>query len=71
MTCIGVLGLSALGANVQTVFLGFLIPLTLSSVAVSRTTMSLREASVATATTERPRTAGMVAPCSHSGSSPP
>jgi hypothetical protein len=39
MTCAGVLGLSALGANAQTVFLGFLVPLSLGSVAVSRVTM--------------------------------
>ncbi len=36
---IAVLGLSALGANPQTVFLGFFIPLALGSYGISRVTM--------------------------------
>ncbi|HEX3240186.1 MAG TPA: hypothetical protein VHR18_08640 [Solirubrobacterales bacterium] len=39
LTCVAVLGLSALGANPQTVFLGFLCPLALGSYAMSRVTM--------------------------------
>jgi hypothetical protein len=39
LTAILVLGLAALGANGSEIFLGFLIPLYLSAVGVSRVTM--------------------------------
>jgi hypothetical protein len=39
LMCIAILGLGALGANPQTVFLGFFVPLVLGSYGISRVTM--------------------------------